>query len=406
MVDKQRPVVSRGHSLPSTADVVVIGGGILGCCAAYHLRLAGAGGVVLLEREPALATQTTWAGAGFVALWSACGETCEPELSLERYALDFYSDLSSRHAIGLKQVGMLWLATAAPTASTQRDLYALARTRVSAEEVALLTPDEAVALVPMLEPGCISSALYWPTACRVSAPLAARAVGAELIAAGVDVLTATEVIGVDVVSGRVAGVRTTSGTIATGAVVNAAGAWLDRIARMAGVVIPLVPLPASRFVTEPLPEVTPDLPLLMFSDHHGMYIREEDGGLLIGSEEIVVHPPSLMRLLRNGGQGVPGNVAALADNTHRYHRAIARDLAGVLPVLERIIVREVRNGMPTRTPDLRHLLGAAPEVGGFYLLGADCEIGVTHGPGLGWQLADLIVHGRSTLDLSPFRPAR
>jgi len=73
------------------------------------------------------------------------------------------------------------------------------------------------------------------------------------------------------------------------------------------------------------------------------------------------------------------------------------------PALGRLNLKEVRNGIPTRTSDLRHLLGQAAGVGGFYILGADCEIGVTHGPGLGRHMAELVVQGQSSVDLSEYR---
>ena len=397
-----------------TADVVVIGGGVRGCSVAYHVCQAGAGRVLLLEREQELATQTTLAGAGFVALWTAAGEHCEPELGLERYALEFYRALAEKHAIDLKRVGMIWLATTPAGAASLERAHARARQRVSADEVALLEPEQLRALVPIVEQHRITAALHWPTAIRVSAPQATMAIGRELRELGGEVRTGTLVTGIEVRDGHVAAVQTSHGTIATPTIINAAGAWLPEIARMAGArVPPLLPLQASRFVTEPLAEVPANMPLLMFTDYHGLYLREEQGGLLIGSEEIVVHPPSLIRMLgRELGfapadrGSVPADMRDLPDTTHGYHLWLARELAAVVPALGCCVVKEVRNGMPTRTPDMRHLLGQAPDVGGFYFLGGDCEIGVTHGPGMGRGLAELVTQGPTSADLSVYQPDR
>jgi len=404
-------VSDSAHS--NTADVVVIGGGVLGCSVAYHLRLVGAGRVLLLERDQELATQTTSAGAGFVALWTAAAEECEPELGLERYALEFYRALGRKHAIDLKSVGMIWLATIPAGAAGLERAHARARQRVSSDEVALLAPEQLRALVPIIASERITAALHWPTAIRVSAPLATKAIGRELIELGVNVRTGTLVTGIEQSEGHVTAVQTSQGVIATRTIVNAAGAWLPEIARMAGTHIPLLPLQASRFVTKPLAELPADMPLLMFTDYHGLYLREEQGGLLIGSEEIVAHPPSLMRALSRGlrftradSANVPADVHGLPDTTHRYHLTLARELATAVPALGSCVVKEVRNGIPTRTPDLRHVLGQAPGVGGCYFLGADCEIGVTHGPGLGRGLAELVVQGRTSADLSAYRPDR
>jgi glycine/D-amino acid oxidase-like deaminating enzyme len=239
------------------------------------------------------------------------------------------------------------------------------------------------------------------------------AIGHELRGLGGEVCTGMLVTGIDQRNGAVTAVHTSRGAIATRTVINAAGAWLPEIARIAGVrVPPLLPLQASRFVTEPLAEVPLNMPLLMFTDYHGLYLREEQGGLLIGSEEIVAHPPSLMRALGRelgftpGDRGsVPADMRQLPDTTHGYHLWLARQLAAV-PVLGRCVVKQVRNGMPTRTPDMRHLLGQASDVGGFYFLGGDCEIGVTHGPGLGRGLAELLTQGRTSLNLSVYQPDR
>ena len=126
----------------SRADVVVIGGGIFGCCAAYHLRQAGVGTVVLLERAPELATETSWAGAGFVALWSACADDATLELELEHYALQFYQELAAKQPIGLKRIGMVWIAQTAAGSAIQVRQYEAARRHVRADDVQLLTPEQ------------------------------------------------------------------------------------------------------------------------------------------------------------------------------------------------------------------------------------------------------------------------
>lgn len=394
--------------LPASADVVVIGGGILGISAALHLKRLGAGHVVLVERAPTLASQTTYAGAGFVANWN--GDS-EPEQALEHYGLDFYRTLAASHDIGSKNVGLLFVATTEATAEAQRDAHARKLARRGADEVALLTPQQVADAAPIVVPSRVCGGLLHRSALRVSAPAAARALGRALADAGAAICTGVEVRGIALEAGHVAGVHTTHGTIATRRVVNAAGAWLGQVAGMAGVRLPLVPLQASRFATEPLPELPADMPMLLFPDYHGLYIREDGGGLLIGSEEIVVHPPSLMRTFAGAlGFDTPSaaheaapETQALPSNTHRYHAMLARDFAHTIPALGHLAIRDVRNGLPTRTPDLRHLLGQCRSAPGLYIVGADCEIGVTHGPGLGKLVAELVLHDRTSVDISAYR---
>lgn len=404
----------------ASADAVVIGGGILGCCAAYHLQKAGAGRVVLVERAPEVASQTTRAGAGFVSTWSAGSpEAPDLEVGMERYALRFYRELGGAQDIGLRDgVGIAFVAHDARTAEAQGEHHGLLASRSPDEGVELLDADGLLEKAPVLEGSSVLSGLFWPKAVRVDAPRAARAVAREFEAAGGRVLAGTGVTGIEVAGGGVEAVRTTEGRLLTEKVVNAAGAWLNEVSAMVGVRVPLVALPASRFVTHPIEGATPDLPLLMFVDHHNMYVREEEGGLLIGTEDIVFNPPDLMRRMAYGlgladalegspdqhaAAGVPSDLASLPGAVHFYHEALARELASTVPALRGFRVRHVRNGMTARTPDLLHLLGQAQSPRGFYVVGADNECGVTHGPALGRMAAELVLEGATSADASKYR---
>ena len=386
-----------GRAATERADVVVIGGGILGCCTAYHLRLAGAGRVVLLEQEPALGTQTSWAGAGFVSLWSLGGRDDGPELALERYALDFYRRLGEARDIGLRPVGFLSLAVTEEGARRLRERYERARLQSLPGEVEWLTAAGIAALAPLIEPSRIRAGLRVPPAVRVEAALATRAVGLAAEAAGAEIRTGARVTAIETEGGRVSAVRTPRGSIRTGAIVDAAGPWLRQIGLLAGVSLPATPLSLPRLVTAPSAEVPPDLPLLIFEDYRGLWVREAAGGLLIGL------PGHELR----GERGVPdatppaahGAATALIGEVEQAARAFS----GTVPILGDLAIADRRSGLPTYTPDGRHLLGEAPAPRGFYAIGGDHEVGVTHGPGLGRMLAELITTGASTWDGSAYR---
>ena len=399
------PEAARGRdgmaAAPERADVVVIGGGILGCCAAYHLQRAGAGRVVLLEQQPDIATQTSWAGAGFVSLWALGGpDDAAPELALERYGLDFYRRLGAVHDIGLRPVGFLLMAGTEEGERRLRERYERARTRAEAGEIAWLSRDEIAARVPIVAPSRVRAGSFVPPAVRVEAPLATRAVALEAAAAGVDLRTGVRVTAIETAGGRVTGVQTSGGAIRAGAVVDAAGPWLRQVGQLAGATIPAVPMTLPRLVTEPVPEVPPDLPLLIVEDYRGLWVREADGGLLVGL------PGHELRGERRVADADPppahGEATALLDEVERAARAFA----GTIPALGRAAVRERRSGLPTYSPDGRHLLGEVPEIGGFYAIGGDHEVGVSHGPGLGRMLAELIVRGATTWDGSAYHPGR
>ena len=200
------------------ADVAVVGGGILGATAALHLARAGAD-VILLERQAALGTQTTAAGAGFVGYWAG-----ELEAELAEYGMRFYADLQERSGgdLGVRRVGLLFPALSEPGVEMLRQEYE--RELHFAPDVIMLDEAEALLVAPILAPGSVHGALFQPDAYQVDTGRVMRALDGELRAAGVDVRTSTAAAGAVVESGRVTGVRTSAGTVAASAVVNAAGA--------------------------------------------------------------------------------------------------------------------------------------------------------------------------------------
>lgn len=377
------------------ADVVVIGGGILGATAALHLADAGAGEVVLLEREPALGTQTTAAGAGFVGYWAG-----ELEAELAEYGMRFYADLRDRSDgdLGVRQVGLLFPALSAPGVEMLRQEYE--RELVFAPGVAMIDAAETVRIAPILAAGAVHGALLQPDAFQVNTVRVMGALEGELRAAGVEVRIGVEAESAIVQDGRVAGVRTSEGPIAAGAVVNAAGAAARALGARDGVDIAAVPLLESRFTTEPMPAVTPDLPMMLFFERDLLYLREEAGGLLVGAIERTIGERSRVDL------DAPPRTAQLSDHAARDHEQLARDLAEVIPALAGARVRERASGLPTWTPDGRHILGVAPGIEGYVVLAGCNESCVTHGPGLARIAAELVTTGACDADISAYQVDR
>ncbi len=391
MANTDQPVLRA----PEIFDTIVIGGGIMGVSAAYHLLLAGAGRVLLLEREPDLATRTTHGAAGFIAPWWLTSGAPEPELRIERYAMALYRDLATRHTIGLRAHGLAHIATTTASDAGLRRSALIARERLGADLVELLEPADLRELVPIVNPTQVGATLLVRDAFSLVAADAVRALAQEFVALGGAIRTGSAVEQILIDAGQARGVMTSAGPIHAEHVVVAAGAWLRQLAHHSGVPLPLLATQASRFVTQPLAAVPADMPMLMFPAYHNLYLRPEAGGLLIGCEEIVIHPPTLQGDMATLARGdVPARVAAgvspVDDTTHHYHLWLARAFARVVPLLAEIAVREVRVGYPTRVPDMRHICGPAAGIGGLYLLGADLECGMTHGPGLGKMLADQI----------------
>jgi 4-methylaminobutanoate oxidase (formaldehyde-forming) len=377
-----------------SADVVVAGGGILGACTALHLAESGASKVVLLEREPALGTQTTHAGAGFVGYWAG-----ELEGELARYGIEFYERLQAEDGddLGVRHVGLLFPALSEPGVEMLREEGERERAFATVE---LVDADDACRLSPLLAREAIYGGLYQPDGRQVSTRRVMSALARRLKHAGVEVRTGVEALRALTSGGRVVGVKTSAGTIATGVFVNAAGAAARAIASRDGLDIAAVPLLESRVVTEPLPEVREGLPMLLFFERDLFYARTEDGGLLFGAIERELGPSSRVSLAS------PPPSAKLSEDAVQGHERLAMSLGDVIPGLGRARVRERASGLPTWTPDGRHILGPAPGLEGYMVLAGCNESGITHGPGLARLAAELILTGRTDADLSPYRVDR
>ncbi len=181
---------------------------------------------------------------------------------------------------------------------------------------------------------------------------------------------------------------------------NAAGASARAVGARDGVDIAAVPLLESRFTTEPIAGVTRDLPMMLFFERDLLYLREDAGGLLVGAIERAIGERSRVDL------DAPPRTAELSDHAAREHEQLAREFAEVIPALAGARVRERASGLPTWTPDGRHILGLAPGIEGYVVLADFNECCVTHGPGLARIAAELVTTGRTETDISAYRVDR
>jgi glycine/D-amino acid oxidase-like deaminating enzyme len=365
------------------ADAVVVGGGILGLCAALHLRELGAGKVVVVEREAAPGTQTTAAGAGFAAYWGGGEQGAE----LVAYGHAFYARLQAedRQDVGVRRVGLLFPALSPNGMEFLREQERESR---FVEGLRLLDGGETCAVAPIIAPGAVLGALYQPHAHQVPTTRVAAALARRLVAMGVEIRCTVDVHRAIVTGGRVSGVETSAGPIAAGMVINAAGAGARALGLRNGVHVAAAPLPESRFVTEPMSDLPAELPMLLFFERDLLYLRGEDGGLLVGAIE------------RELDDGAPPQRAV------ERHERLARSFDDVIPILGRARPAARAYGFPTFTPDGGHIVGRTPGIDGYVVLCGCNESGVTHGPGLG-RLAAQLALGRATeVDPSPYRVER
>jgi len=390
----ENPSTSSSASLPSQAQVVIIGGGIIGCNVAYHLTKLGWQDVVLLERKQ-LTCGTTWHAAGLVLADVIPSETMT---EFVKYTKKLYAGLEKEtgQATGYKQVGHINLACTPHRLEELRRLSATIRCfGVDLEEI---SPKEVEGLWPLMHTDDVIAGFYSPTE-AVTNPIdttMALAKGAKM--GGARIIEDTKVTGINTSKGRVTGVVTEVGEIQCEVVVNACGMWAREVGKMAGVSVPLHAADHYYLVTEPMEGLDPDLPIVDDLDRCAYY-REETGKLLMGIFEPVAAPW--------GMDGIPEGFSfnELPPDWDRMLSYVERAL-GRIPAAEEIGIQMLFNGPESFTPDGAFLLGESPELENFFVAAGFNSAGILLGGGVGKVLADWIVNGRPAIDLFHFNITR
>lgn len=373
---------------PDRARVVVIGGGIVGASVAYHLTELGWTDVLLLE-QGRLSSGTTWHAAGLVGQLRAS----ESGTRLVQYSAGLYAALEAETGLsaGYKECGGVTVAR------TPQRMTQLRRTAATAEafglECELLTPDQAREHYPVMQVEDVIGAIWLPRDGKANPTDATQALAKGARMRGARIVEKIRVVGVDVERGRVRGVRTDRGDVEAEIVVNCAGQWAKQVGALAGVNVPLHSAEHFYVVTEPFDGVHPDLPVLRDPDGY-TYFKEEVGGLVVGGFEPQAKPwvspdsipyPFEFQLLEEDWE----HFSILMDN------AILR-----IPALEETGIRKFYNGPESFTPDNQFILGEAPEVANFFVGAGFNSVGIASAGGAGRALAEWIVTGTPTMDLT------
>jgi sarcosine oxidase, subunit beta len=373
----------------TAADVVVVGAGVVGASVAYHLARLGAGKVIVVEREEAPGRGSTGrATGGFRAQYAT-----DVNVRLSLLARDELRRFSSDLGVdpGYRPVGYLWLARSAEELDELCAAHAVQRA-AGLHEARLLDPSEIARKNPFVSLDGVLGGAHCPTDgfLRPLEILRGYLEGSKRL--GVELRLGEAVVGLGRgEDGRIHTVSTSSGDIAAGAVVDAAGAWAAGVARLAGVDIPVEPLRRQVALTEPCNRMPEDMPLTIFMED-GFHVRVRDGRVLLlwptrGREEdpfcTSVEPSWLEEIARKAAARFPCLADIRVDADHAWA------------------------GLYEMSPDGHALLGAAPGVQNLYLANGSSGHGVMHAPALGKLLAELIVHGAAhSLDISPLRPGR
>ncbi|MCB1473891.1 MAG: FAD-dependent oxidoreductase [Rhodobiaceae bacterium] len=373
-------------TLPSHAQIVVIGGGIIGCSTAYHLARDHKCDVVLLEQGK-LTSGSTWHAAGLVGqLRSSASIT-----RVLKYSVDLYKTLDKETGLetGWKMTGCLRLATNQDRWTEYRRLATTAKS--FGMEMHLLSPGEVKAMWPLMDTSDLVGASWLPTDGQASPSDITQSLAKGARMHGVKIFEDTRVTGFDMKDGRITAVKTAQGAIACESVVNCAGQWARQVGDMAGINVPLQPVKHQYVITEKIDGLANDAATIRDPDRR-TYFKEEVGGLVFGGYE-----PNPIAWTTGD---VPNDweFQLFDDDYEHFEQHIEQAIARV-PVLEKTGVKQMINGPESFTPDGNFILGSARECANMYVGAGFNAFGIASGGGAGWVLAEWVVRGEAPLDL-------
>jgi sarcosine oxidase, subunit beta len=369
--------------IPQTADIVIIGGGVMGASIAYHLARRGISNLVLLEKNPFFGQEATGRCAGGVRYQFATEENVRLSLHSLPMLEQFAGELGQE--IDFRKFGYLFLLSSEAEVRQFRGNLELQRSLGVHTE--WLEGDEVRRRLPQMRLGDVLGATFNdqegvvdPNGVVMGYVQGARRLGCRC-------LGGVEVQDIQVQGGRVCGVVTSQGTISTPVVVNAAGPWAGLVGRMAGVDIPITPLRRQWLTTTALPELPSNFPFVI-DFGRALYFHREGDGLLTGMSN--PHEVS----------GFDQAVDADWELSH-LEAAIER-----MPLLERAGLQSRVAGLYENTPDAHPIYGSTP-VEGFYVCAGFSGHGFMHGPVSGLLMSEIVLDGQATtLDVSMLDLAR
>lgn len=373
-------------SFPAQAQIIVIGGGIIGCSTAYHLARDHKADVLLLEQGK-ITSGSTWHAAGLVGqLRSSASIT-----KVLKYSVELYKGLAAETGLdtGWKMTGCLRLAT---TPDRWTEFKRLATTaRSFGMEMELISPDEVKRMWPLMDTSDLIGASWLPTDGQASPSDITQSLAKGARMHGAKIHEGVRVTGFRMDGRRITHVETDQGIIACYKVVNCGGMWARQIGAMAGVVVPLHPVKHQYIVTEKISGLSPDAATLRDPDRR-TYFKEEVGGLVMGGYE-----PNPQGWVTGD---IPENweFRLFDDDYDHFSQHLVEAIARV-PALANVGVKQMINGAESFTPDGNFILGPTPECANMYVGAGFNAFGIASGGGAGWVLAEWVMRGEAPLDL-------
>ena len=373
-------------TLPSHAQIVVIGGGIIGCSTAYHLARDHKADVVLLEMGQ-ITSGSTWHAAGLVGqLRSSASIT-----RVLKYSVELYKGLEAETglATGWKMTGCLRLAT------NQDRWTEFKRTATTAKsfgmDMHLLSPAETKKMFPLMDVSDLVGASWLPTDGQASPSDITQSLAKGARMHGAKLFENVRVTGFEMKDRRIVAVKTDQGDIACETVVNCAGQWARQVGALAGINVPLQPVRHQYVITEKIPGLATDAPTIRDPDRR-TYFKEEVGGLVFGGYEPNPQPWT------TGDVPNDWQFRLFDDDYDHFEQHMVEAIARI-PALETVGIKQMINGPESFTPDGNFILGAAPECVNMFVGAGFNAFGIASGGGAGWVLAQWAIDGEAPLDL-------
>ncbi len=360
-----------------TADVVIIGGGIVGSSIAWHLTEAGCRNVLIVERESHQGKGSTGKSMGGVRAQFATPVNIQMSL----YSIPFYASFEER--LGLpseyRPQGYLFVATKPSHLDYLRTNQQLQKS-LGLAQVRMLTHDDIVGIVPQLRSDDVLGGSFCPTDGFVDPYSVMVGFTTRACEKGATLWRSTEVTGIVHDGSKISGVETTRGPVSTPVVVNAAGPWAAQTAALAGVNLPVEPLRRMLVPTEPFDGVSHAIPMVVDMTN-GFHFRPESRGFL---------------LAWNDPEETPGYKD---DFEPSFIEKVLVRAADRVPCFENLAVNPKRAwaGLYEMSPDHHAIIGPTPELFGLFCANGFSGHGVMHAPATGRIVSDLILHGATSI---------
>ena len=367
-----------------TADVVIVGGGCMGASVAFHLARRGVTDVVLIEREAMLGTGSTGRNAGGVRHQFSSEANIRLSIESIRMLERFTGEVG--YEIDFHQDGYLFLLSSPASVETFRRNVGLQRS--CGVDVEWLDAADAARLAPGLDVTGVLGATFCqkdgiadPNGVTMGFAKAAQGMGVEI-------MRETEVTGIMRAGGRITGVSTNRGDVATSVVVNAAGPHARHVGQLAGVDVPVDPYRRHIFIAQDFTAAVPPSRIMVIDFDTTFYFHREGGGMLFG-------------------MGDPDEPSGF-DTTVRWDflPAVTEVAMRRLPALADASISHAWAGLYEMTPDANPVIGPTRELAGFYLINGFSGHGFQHSPAAGRILADIITGRDPGFDVSAFSAER